>query len=303
VLFFSSIPIAILMNSLRIGAIGITVEHWGKRMAEGLLHDFEGWVVFMLSTAALLGVAAVLKPKWLTLRDSFSQPETVLSARRPPGPTRQPLPRPFIGATALLALTAALHFLLPERTEVTPARESLVDFPTQVAGWYGQRTSMEEVYVEALKLDDYLMANYRRDGEKSPLNFYVAWYDSQRSGRSVHSPRACMPGGGWQITSLEERDIEVPGSGTLHANRALIELGGSRQVVYYWFEQRGRRLSSEYLVKWYIFWDALTRNRSDGALVRLSMPVRDIDGVEQADKDIGQFAAAAVPLLRRYVPD
>jgi exosortase D (VPLPA-CTERM-specific) len=300
ILFFVSIPIAILMNSLRIGAIGITVEYWGQRMAEGLLHEFEGWVVFMLSTAALVGVAALLRPKGLPLRDAFTPPTAPL-AQQAAGPERQALPRPFVAATALVAIAAVLHFMLPARVEVTPQRTGLDDFPTQVGGWHGERSTLESVYLDALQLDDYLMANYRR-GSDAPLNFYVAWYGSQRSGRSVHSPRACIPGGGWQIRSFEARELQV-GNTKLPVNRVVVELGTSRQVVYYWFDQRGRRLNNEYLVKWFIFWDALTRNRSDGALVRLSMPVAGSDGEVKADRAVAQFAAAAMPLLTRYVPD
>jgi exosortase D (VPLPA-CTERM-specific) len=301
-LFFASIPIAILMNSLRIGAIGITVEYWGQRMAEGVLHEFEGWVVFMLSTAALVGVAALTRRRGMSLRDAFNPPEPIIDKAAPAGHSRQDLPRSFIGATALVAVAAALHFMLPTRSEISPVRAALDEFPTQLAGWRGERSPLERVYLDALQLDDYLMANYRSSPAAAPLNFYVAWYGSQRSGRSVHSPRACIPGGGWVITSLEQRELDV-GGGKVPVNRAVVELAGSRQVVYYWFEQRGRRLNSEYLVKWYILWDALTRNRSDGALVRLSVPVRGANGEAEADRSVAQFAAAALPLLTRYVPD
>src|SRR5262245_38949778 len=104
------------------------------------------------------------------------------------------------------------------------------------------------------------------------------------------------------MSSIVSRDIEA-GPGRISVNRVVIERGDVKQVVYYWFEQRGRRLTSEYLVKWYIFWDALTRNRTDGALVRLTMPVAN--GLDEADADraIARFAAQAIPQLARYVPD
>jgi exosortase D (VPLPA-CTERM-specific) len=302
-LFAASVPIAILMNSLRIGAIGITVEYWGKRMAEGLLHDFEGWAVFMLSTLALLVVAAVLartnRPR-VSLRDAFDPPAR--AAQRTPGPERQALPAPFIGAAVLVALAALVQFLLPTRAEFRPPRAALVDFPSRFGDWVGERSPLDGVYQDALQLDDYLFANYHEAGSR-PVNFYVAWYDSQRSGRSVHSPRACIPGGGWIIRSFEERSLEAGAAGRVPVNRVLIELDGHRQLVYYWFQQRGRHLTSEYLVKWYIFWDALTRNRTDGALVRLSIPIADDADESSADRTVARFAAQALPSLERYVPD
>jgi EpsI family protein len=83
----------------------------------------------------------------------------------------------------------------------------------------------------------------------------------------------------------------------------LIEQGGHKQLVYYWFRERDRRLTNEYVVRWYLFWDALTRNRTDGALVRLTIPV--VDGYSQADLDakLTRFATLTETELNRYVPD
>ena len=103
------------------------------------------------------------------------------------------------------------------------------------------------------------------------VNLYIAYYNSQRKGEAVHSPRACLPGGGWQLSDFDQRTPgrhQIDGR-PLRVNRTLIALGGQRQLVYYWFQQRGRVITNEFVVKWYLFWDAITRHRTDGALVRL----------------------------------
>ena len=153
-------------------------------------------------------------------------------------------------------------------------------------------------------LDDYYLADFTRSAEP-PINLYVAWYDTQRAGRSAHSPAACLPAGGWQIKSLTQRSMpEIrAGRDALRVNRALIELGNQRQLVYYWFQQRGRVITNEYQVKWYLFWDALTRNRTDGALVRLIVPVAADEPDAAADRQLTQFAALAAPTLPPYIPD
>jgi EpsI family protein len=147
------------------------------------------------------------------------------------------------------------------------------------------------------------MAGYTGPSPR-PVNLYVAWYDSQRAGRSVHSPRTCLPGGGWQIVEFDQ--VEVPGvqaaGQPLRVNRALIALGSSRQLVYYWFQQRGRIITNEYLAKWFLFWDSLTRNRSDGALVRLVVPLGEAEQSSNADAELARFAAELEPVLERYVP-
>ena len=162
---------------------------------------------------------------------------------------------------------------------------------------------MERVYLDQLMLDDYLLADFYRSGTR-PVNFYVAWYDSQRAGRSAHSPRSCLPGGGWEIQSLTQ--VDVPGVSVegkpLRVNRVLIQLGSQKQLVYYWFQQRGRVVTNEYMVKWYMFWDSLTRNRTDGALVRLVVPLTATDSVPAVESELVEFAAAATRQLDAYVP-
>jgi EpsI family protein len=135
------------------------------------------------------------------------------------------------------------------------------------------------------------------------VNLYIAYYRSQRKGQSAHSPRTCIPGGGWEITALEERKIDSARPGDpLTVNRAVIQRGTDKQVVYYWFQQRGRILTNEYLVKFYLFWDALTKNRTDGALVRLTAPVSKGENESDADRLLGDFAKEIRPLLVSYIP-
>jgi EpsI family protein len=88
----------------------------------------------------------------------------------------------------------------------------------------------------------------------------------------------------------------------LRVNRALIQLGDERQLVYYWFQQRGRAMTNEYLVKWFLFWDALVRNRTDGALVRLTTPVAPGEDPAAADAVLELFARSAVGSLEPYIP-
>jgi EpsI family protein len=133
----------------------------------------------------------------------------------------------------------------------------------------------------------------------------VAYYASQRKGESAHSPRSCIPGAGWQITSLTQRNIEeaTVGGQPLKVNRAVIQKGESKQLVYYWFLQRGRVITNEYLVKWYLFWDALTKNRTDGGLIRLMTEVQRGEAIEEADRKLGAFAIAISPRLSSYIPE
>jgi exosortase D (VPLPA-CTERM-specific) len=302
-LFLASMPIAILMNSLRIGLIGVSVAHWGQKMAEGVLHYFEGWVVFMISTGLLLALAAALvrigrDP--MRLRDAL-----VLDMGPAPaasGPSRpRALPTPFLAATALTTIAALLATQVHERVEVQPPRDSFVDFPMQLGGWNGQRSPMSAMYLDQLKLTDYLYATYQRPADL-PVNVWVAYYDSQRKGDSTHSPTSCLPGGGWAFQTFARHTLEIAG-GRLTVNRAVIVHGDERELMYYWFPQRGRDITSDYLLKWYLLRDALTRGRTDGALVRLIIPLPRGSSADEGDSQLTGFARAFVPVLPRFVPN
>jgi EpsI family protein len=194
--------------------------------------------------------------------------------------------------------------LLGQRQEIIPARETFATFPVSIGSWTGHRDRIEDIYLDVLKLDDYVLTNYT-SGVNDVVNLYVAYYATQRSGESAHSPRSCIPGGGWQIKGFEKRtqqDILINGA-PLQTNRLLIQKGDDRQLVYYWFQQRGRDVTNEYLVKWFIFWDALTKNRTDGALVRLTTPLRPGEDAGEGDRRLIDLARKAVPLLKSYVPE
>jgi len=115
----------------------------------------------------------------------------------------------------------------------------------------------------------------------------------------VHSPRACIPGGGWHIDSSGLQTLAGNGQ---RMNRLIIVNGEQRQLVYYWFDQRGRSLTSEFAVKWYLFWDAVTRHRSDGAMVRLITAIGATEPVASADARLESFATEIVERLPAYIP-
>ena len=303
-LFLSTIPITIVMNSFRIGVIGVLVEHWGVSMAEGFLHDFEGWVIFMACTGVLvveMWALAKIGRHPRSLQEVF--------ALEFPTPSKhstirwRAIPKPFVGALLTLVIVMVVSSALPPRMEYPPERKDFAQFPMTVDEWRGSPERLDRIYVEALKFNDYILANYITANQR-PINFYVAYYASQRKGESAHSPRSCMPGDGWEITSLEQRTANRPNASgqPLRFNRALIQKGDNRQLVYYWFQQRGRVITNEYLVKWYLFWDALTRNRTDGALVRLVISVDPAGKLEDADQQLTRFATSVADRLEDYVP-
>ncbi len=298
-LFLSAVPITIIMNSFRIGMIGVLVEYFGESQAEGFLHQFEGWAIFMACLAILFAeiwiLARLQRPPTTFSEAFYIAIPTKLRATE--NRRVRDVPVSFWASVGVLAVGALLSISVTDREEIIPNRADFFDFPMQVGEWNGIRDTIEQVYLDALKLTDYVMANYQRDALPGIVNYYVAYYASQRSGESAHSPRSCIPGGGWKIQNLEQ--VKLAGH---RANRVEIVMGEHKQLVYYWFQQRGRFIINEYLVKWYLFWDSLTRNRSDGALVRLTTPVGPTEQWSDADQRIRDFALALDDRLTEYVP-
>ncbi len=206
VLVASAIPLAVLLNGLRIGLIGILVDRFGHAAAEGFMHAFEGWLLFVLSLA-ILGAEM-----WLLERvGAGSAPDVDRIVARPGaasfGHDAFVVSGPVLACIGLLAVTTSMSFHVGGHDSVLPPRQNFVEFPMHLAGWQGEPMVMERMYVDVLRFDDYLLANYQGPG--GPVNVYAAYYRWQENDRLAHSPKACIPGDGWEITSLDE--VVVPG--------------------------------------------------------------------------------------------
>lgn len=310
-LVLSSIPISILLNGFRIGVIGILVGFYGQAAAEGFTHFFEGWIFFVASLAILCG------EMWVLARVGSAGPRRSfteligLPAAEPPNLSNAAQPAaaisfsPLVVAGGLLAMAVvAVPTINSEDFPPPPSRQQLVDFPLQLGGWTGVASPLERHYLDALALDDYVMVDYTA-ADRRPVNVYVAYYLSPKKGRSSHSPKQCIPGGGWDITSFEpirmDHVLEVKADQAI--NRVVVQKDGYKQIVYYWFKQRDRWITSEYLVKFFLFWDSLTRHRADGALVRLSSSVHPGENEASVDERLQAMVGLVTPLLGRYVPD
>jgi exosortase D (VPLPA-CTERM-specific) len=305
IIFLSTIPITILMNSLRIAIVGITVNLYGVEAAEGFTHNFQGIAVFSICLL-LLFIEMWLLTK-VGRKSSFRQVFGIDFSNKdnqPHDSTSAAISNPYIIGLLLISLASFATSTLSERIEQIPSRSSLVKFPTQIGSWEGNFRKISPEVIQKLNFSDYLLADYRQASNGIPVDFYIAYYETQRKGASPHSPRVCIPGGGWEISNISRQTAlinhqEKP----LLFNRAIIKKGSNTQLVYYWFQQRGRSIANEYLMKWYLLTDAIVRNRTDGALVRLVTPILPNEKIEDADRRLLEFASESYGLLKEYIPD
>ncbi|SDF16556.1 VPLPA-CTERM-specific exosortase XrtD [Limimaricola pyoseonensis] len=307
VLFLAAAPLTVLMNSFRIGMIALLVNRYGIGQAEGFLHFFEGWVIFGACIAVLFSMAVALQrltPDPLPMRRAvdldfggLSEPAARLGRI---APTRGL----GIGALATLGL-AVLLWAAPARDATPPARDGFALFPRMAGDWSGAARPLEPEVEAVLAADDYIDITYAAPGMAAPVNFFSAWYARQTEGSGIHSPEVCLPVGGWEVSAIEPAAVSFPGTvyGDFAVNRAVIRNGLSRQLVYYWFEQRGRRMTGDYAAKASVLWDGLTRGRSDGALVRFVTPIGPQESVAAAEARLQGLMAELLPRLPRFIPE
>jgi exosortase D (VPLPA-CTERM-specific) len=303
IVLLSTVPITIVMNSFRIGMVGVLVDRWGTEQAEGLLHFFEGWVIF-LACAGLLALEISLFARLTGGKrffDVFQVPQVqsnLLTNELMVARSRAP-----IAASLILLCVAGVGIVFVSvRQESIPDRTRFVAFPNKLGAWQGRPSLLEPQIEHALGLEDYILADYTNPSTAA-VNLYVAYYATQRKGNSPHSPVVCIPGGGWLITKFDRTNFsDETAKIALPFNRVVIERASKKQLVYYWFVQRGRSVANEYWSKWYLFTDALLKNRTDGALVRLTTPISVAESEHDADSRLQSFIRELEPRLSQYLP-
>lgn len=302
VLFVSAIPITIVMNSLRIAVTGLLVDGWGPHMAEGLVHDAEGWVIFILCIFILFIEATFLskigKVKGHLQLENLGLPHGSFFAQTPK--------LGAIGGIAItlcLLLTVIISFAnIKEREDIIPTKKSFLTFPLTLGSWKGQQTPMDPLVLESLKLTDYWNADYQRTLDESPVNLYIAYYQTQKLGATAHSPSNCLPGSGWEILEKQTVVLDLHYF-SLPVTRMVIQKGEAKLLIYYWFDQRGRLITEQYGAKWYLFWDSLLSRRSDGAVIRLMTPLQDKEKLETTDERLRTFIQESFEAIDSFTPD
>ncbi len=297
-LVLSVVPLTIAVNGLRVAGVGGLYQFLGEAASRGPFHDLSGWLIFMMTLGILLWEMRLLHEP----REGTPPAPGLLAEPPAEGETSRVVPwgKSF---AALLLLALTLTALRPvELRERVPLARSLVAFPLTIGEWQGIRLAMESGQLEALKLSDYLLADYT-NARLGAVNLYVAYHESQRKGESAHSPSTCLAGHGWVFENSGPATLLVGSHGEpCRVMRALVSKEGETQLVYYWFPQRGRVLTGMLQLKLYAFWDALTRRRTDGALVRLTTPLRNGENPDAAERRLAEFARQAMPVLGTFLP-
>ncbi len=182
--------------------------------------------------------------------------------------------------------------------ERMPLQAPLHEFPRQMDGWQGRDHFFSEGILDQLRVSDYIMRVYRHDDRG--ISLYLGYYETQGEGAQIHSPRHCLPGGGWFRESEQVRTIDAGGH-DINVVQAVYRKDDSREVFVYWYQMKNATITNDYMLKVQMILNSLKYGRNDAAFVRLSAPVKD--SVEEAVTRIEDFMADFVPHLDRFLPE
>ena len=200
--------------------------------------------------------------------------------------------------TIVLAVQTVL-FYSASHGENTPLPLPLSTFPQQVDSWkLVQEGVVDEDTMAILKADDTLTRVYA--SPEGAASLFIAYFKTQRTGQSPHSPKNCLPGSGFQPSESGRMDIPVAG-GPINVNRYVVSRGEDESVVLYWYQSQGRVIADEFAAKFYLIADSIRKHRSDTSLVRVVVPVVRANR-DEATKVAVDFVQASFPVLSTWLP-
>jgi exosortase D (VPLPA-CTERM-specific) len=303
ILICSAVPIAIFTNSLRVIVTGILAQHWGAKAAEGFFHEFAGMVVFALAMVMLVSLGALLKKGDDEVPDS--EPQSVPSGPTVPevsragrgGDSRRAMVVKFVCIFVLLSVSALylnLHIDL-----LVPMNKPLDQFPRIVSGWHmTQEFPMSDEVQKVLMATDTLSRSYTT-AEGKTVDLYIGYHGGGKESGEIHSPKHCLPGGGWFELSSKTRLLETAGS-KVNLVQAVYQKGENKELFLYWFQVQDRTISNEYLLKIAEITNSIVNRRRDASFIRVSLP-SGID--EQGSVALGErFIHDFLPAMQEYLP-
>jgi EpsI family protein len=194
-----------------------------------------------------------------------------------------------------------------EEQKAAPLEQPLASLSLELGGFRGRERSMSEAEAAVAGVSDYVFRIFGPDSAPA-FSLYIGYYDRQGTGKTIHSPRNCLPGAGWQTVEFAAVPLEIAGA-EVTVNRYLLAKGTSQALVYYWYQGRGRVGHDEYRVKWDLLRDAMRYGRTEEALVRIVVPLPRSgrvrlswnERVAAAEALARQVAAELIPQLQRVL--
>jgi EpsI family protein len=202
----------------------------------------------------------------------------------------------------LLASVFSIRLWL-DRDNTAGLSRPLSTLPATMGAWHAVSDDvLSQPIRHVLHADDTLARTYQAF-PGTQVQLFIAYYKTQRAGERMHSPRNCLPGSGWEPISISLINVDVGGGRVETLNRYLVSKEDKRLLVVYWYQEHTRWIANEYRGKLYLTWDSIRKGSRDGALVRVSVPLRQGVDEDEATRTIAQFIQSSTPEITRILPD
>jgi len=320
ILILVVVPLSIFVNSVRIWITGLLTVKGHEELAQSFFHDFSGWLVYMFAAGLLVVAALILKrigeryaDRGKRLEVGGQEGEKVRRWEGQKGrnewntknaPKTQGMLRPVVLTIILCFLFAGSGWALKRIPSARnlPQRTAFDSFPMQIGQWQGKRHYISKEIMKSLWADDYISVTYTRPGSPNHISLLIPFYEYQGTRHTAHAPQACMLGSGWALFNSSERLININPGDEIKIMTMTWEKGNYKLLGSYFFLQRGRVITSPWMNKFYLMWDAFTKRRTDGALVRVEMTVAPGQPIEKEYGVLEGFIAKLWPILPDYIP-
>ncbi|MEO8199307.1 MAG: exosortase C-terminal domain/associated protein EpsI [Gemmatimonadota bacterium] len=193
-----------------------------------------------------------------------------------------------------------LFTLFIDRQQELPLAAPLATLPAVMVGYHGIDLTVSKEEQRVAGMTNYSLRSFAQDSTEA-FSTYVGYYDHQTQGKSIHSPKNCLPGSGWEALRQSEISVKTP-QRTERVNRYLLQNGQDRALVFYWYQGRGRVEPNEYRVKWELLRDSAISGRSEEALVRIVVRLRPTMDENQAAALASRVAGELIPAVYRVLP-
>ncbi len=290
------VPLAILINALRVFAAGMFTVTGHPELAQNLFHDISGWLAFMVAGLFLTAMAYLL---------TKIGPSPIVSDMQDNGAQTMGLQRPAVLSMTICAILLAGGMAISHASTTAhiPSRRSFIDFPMHIGEWEGTRTYLSEDILAALWADDYIYATYRSAASSDTISILIPFYTYQGTQHTAHAPQSCLLGGGWTLLSSADVAMAVTSNKQIPVRVMTLTKDNQHLLSSYFFLQRGRVITSPWMHKFYLLRDSLIRNRTDGALVRVELHMADSQSRDQAQAELSAFIVRLWQILPDYVPE
>jgi exosortase D (VPLPA-CTERM-specific) len=299
VLACAAVPIAVATNGFRVFVTGLLVQYGYRDEAEGTPHALTGLLIFAFALVMLFAIHRLISLIWKSV--PAARHETIVE--QPASENRMEFSPLRFGIVAVPLLATAIALQFHSSAEIIPSYELLSSLPSKIDGWTGTDVTLSPEELDILGHPEYVMRDYENARQPQPsINFYIAYFPSQKAGDTIHSPEHCLPGAGWIPTSREVIRLTRPDGSSFPVNRYVVSQAGERQLVLYWFQAHGRAVASAWQAKYYLVDDSIHMNRSDGGLVRLMTYMSDGESPDAAQARMMKLGSHFLPLLDNYIP-